>query len=616
MRLILTTVMLAAFLSTSAFAQIREKQLSSTFTNELIRRDGSVAFTGAVDMGGFKVTNAADGTAASDLATKGQLDAISSGLDPKESVRTHEEGLLDDDADISGSPSYSSTGGASSRGQITATLAVSGVYTVDDIAMASTDRILISGEGSGTAEVMGVDTVADSTDSLDGTFWVFYTNASTAFYVWYDTPAGAGDPAPTPPAGVSFTGIQVSIATDALASAVASATETAIEASSAQVGDVIVGGGGSNELTITNTFGGNVTDVADGSAPTGFTIATDTQGTGLGADANGIYVVTISGTSLTLNRSTDFDNDSEVSQGAYVLVSEGTVHEAHGHILLTSDPITIGGAGGTSQTWGEFSKLALGLVGEVTTVNAGDAAAAGTSGRAAHADHEHAVATATAGAIQPDDSASEGVSTSLSRADHTHSIVAAVAGAIQPDDSAAEGVATSFSRSDHVHSIVAATAGTISPDDASQEGVATSFSRSDHQHAISADVAVDVGTSNSEGSSSSFARADHVHDAPAPTTSDKQETPSVTSGDDQDTGVTVAVTPALDSFVQVEVNGVLYSVGNGVDTLCTYFADAGALTTPVSISAIKATDHLIWNDSVCGFPLDATDRVSLHYPTF
>ena len=38
-------------------------------------RNGSAAMTANLPMGGFKVTNAANGTAASDLATKGQLDA-------------------------------------------------------------------------------------------------------------------------------------------------------------------------------------------------------------------------------------------------------------------------------------------------------------------------------------------------------------------------------------------------------------------------------------------------------------------------------------------------------------------------------------------------------------
>lgn len=42
--------------------------------NVVIKKDGSVAFTGAQSMGSFKLTNLADGTAATDASTKGQMD--------------------------------------------------------------------------------------------------------------------------------------------------------------------------------------------------------------------------------------------------------------------------------------------------------------------------------------------------------------------------------------------------------------------------------------------------------------------------------------------------------------------------------------------------------------
>jgi hypothetical protein len=51
-----------------------------TFNNLLLGADA--------DAGGFKLTNLADGTAATDAVTKQQLDSVSAGLDPKESVRT------------------------------------------------------------------------------------------------------------------------------------------------------------------------------------------------------------------------------------------------------------------------------------------------------------------------------------------------------------------------------------------------------------------------------------------------------------------------------------------------------------------------------------------------
>lgn len=131
----------------------------------------------------------------------------------------------------------------------------------------------------GVSEIHSVDTVANVADSLDGTFWVFYTTPSLASYVWYDTSAGAGDPAPAPPVNISYTGIQVSLTANTTAADVASATEAAIDTLSFSGGDPMfeIGGAG-NELTITNASSWLVPDVADGAVATGFTFATDIQG--------------------------------------------------------------------------------------------------------------------------------------------------------------------------------------------------------------------------------------------------------------------------------------------------------------------------------------------------
>jgi hypothetical protein len=54
---------------------------------DVIKKDGSVAFTAAQSMGGFKLTGLAAGTASSDAVTKGQQDAALEGLKPKTAVR-------------------------------------------------------------------------------------------------------------------------------------------------------------------------------------------------------------------------------------------------------------------------------------------------------------------------------------------------------------------------------------------------------------------------------------------------------------------------------------------------------------------------------------------------
>ncbi len=72
-------------------------------------------------------------------------------------------------------------------------------------------------------------------------------------------------------------------------------------------------------------------------------------------DENGIWTTSISGTSLTLDRATDFDTDAEVTSGAFMFIEEGTLHDNSGFVLSTNNPITIGGASGTNLTFTQFS---------------------------------------------------------------------------------------------------------------------------------------------------------------------------------------------------------------------------------------------------------------------
>lgn len=68
--------------------------------------------------------------------------------------------------------------------------------------------------------------------------------------------------------------------------------------------------------------------------------------------AGGIWVRTAQN---TWDRATDFDEDDEVTAGSFVFVEEGTTYADSGWVLTTNDPITIGGASGTSLTWSQFS---------------------------------------------------------------------------------------------------------------------------------------------------------------------------------------------------------------------------------------------------------------------
>jgi hypothetical protein len=67
----------------AASAGITDGQLATPY----VKADGTRAFTAAQSMGGFKLTNIADGTTATDAASYGQLVALINGLDMKASVR-------------------------------------------------------------------------------------------------------------------------------------------------------------------------------------------------------------------------------------------------------------------------------------------------------------------------------------------------------------------------------------------------------------------------------------------------------------------------------------------------------------------------------------------------
>lgn len=107
-----------------------------------IQRDGSVAFTAAQSMGGFKITSLAAGTAASDAVNKGQLDAALEGLKPKAAARV------------------------ATTANIVIATALNAGDTIDGITLANGDRVLVKDQTA--AEENGIYVVgATPTRSTD-----------------------------------------------------------------------------------------------------------------------------------------------------------------------------------------------------------------------------------------------------------------------------------------------------------------------------------------------------------------------------------------------------------------------------------------------------------------
>ena len=75
---------------------------------------------------------------------------------------------------------------------------------------------------------------------------------------------------------------------------------------------------------------------------------------------NGLYKVTISGTSLTLDRTDDFNHVDNIKSGSFTFITEGTVNENRGFTLTTDDAITVGS---TSLAFSQFNALGQILAG-------------------------------------------------------------------------------------------------------------------------------------------------------------------------------------------------------------------------------------------------------------
>jgi hypothetical protein len=134
-------------------------------------------------------------------------------------------------------------------------------------------------------------------------------------------------------------------------------------------------GGSSGRGQITATLAVSDTFTIDGvtisAAGNGTRVLLKNEASGANPNGarNGIWTTTISGTSLTLDRATDFDADSEVTSGAFTFTEEGTINASTGWVLTTPDPITIGGASGTVLTFTLFSSSGSVIAGAGLTKN-------------------------------------------------------------------------------------------------------------------------------------------------------------------------------------------------------------------------------------------------------
>lgn len=193
--------------------------------------------TNNLNANGFKVTNAADGSAAQDLVTKAQLDAAIQGYKRKEPVRA----------------------------ATTANITLSGAQTIDGVSIVAGDRVLVKDQGTASAngiyvaasgswtratdfdassELLGAIVFVSEGTTLGNSNWQMTTDApitiGTTALVWVQTGAGATY---TAGPGIVFNGAAIEVDTTVVA-----------RKASATIGD-----GTSTTLTVTHNL--NTKDV-------------------------------------------------------------------------------------------------------------------------------------------------------------------------------------------------------------------------------------------------------------------------------------------------------------------------------------------------------------------
>ena len=103
-----------------------------------------------------------------------------------------------------------------------------------------------------------------------------------------------------------------------------------------------------------------------------------------------------------------------------------------------------------------------------------------------------------------------------------------------------------------------------------------------------------------------------LDDVPKFTKEDEGKTSSVTSGNGARTGITLTSAPHENGNVTINVNGLQSSLGDAVKTKECYFSrDTG--TTALAINSLTVGDELIWNGTIAGYELDATDKIDVIY---
>lgn len=295
-----------------------------------ISKTGSIAFTGNQSMGSNKITNLADGTAASDAINKGQLDAAVSGLSWKEPVRLKSNanivsltGITASDFDGTGQGVTLVSGDRVLLGNDQTTASQRGIYEYDGADLVRSSDFDSAGEAEaatvfvqeGTDADKGYTQTADSvTIDTTGQSWVQFFGGSAL---------SAGD-------GIDISSGVVSVDLKASAGLKFDATELAVEPADI-VDNSTLEDNGSDQIRIKD----------DG--VTGAKLAPAVAGSGLVQDGSGNLDVNVDNSTIEISTDTVQLKDDGVTGAklAPAVAGSGLVQDGSGNLDVNVDGSTI-----------------------------------------------------------------------------------------------------------------------------------------------------------------------------------------------------------------------------------------------------------------------------------
>ena len=327
--------------------------------------------TGSYSMGTYAITSLADPTNAQDAATKAYVDASRTGLDAKQSVR------LASTANLS-APTYTATGGTSTRGQITGA-----PNTLDGTSLASGDRILLKDQSTGAANGIwyvttvgsGANGVWDRATDFDSDIevtagayvWVTEgsTQSDTAWVLTTNDPITVGGAS-----GTALTWVLFSSAGSFIAGAGLTKTGNTIDVITASSSRIVVNADSIDLATVSQS---NTTPSATNSFVSAITV--DSYGRVSGVATTSHSDATTSAKGVASFASTTFSVTSgavDVKAGGISntqLANSSITVSAGTNISVSGSPVALGGT------------VTVGLTGQVGVSNGGTGASTASGAR-------------------------------------------------------------------------------------------------------------------------------------------------------------------------------------------------------------------------------------------